>query len=652
MAANANRAGASGDRHLQTLLTAGAVGQGDDADLLARFGDGLGRADEGAELAFGVLVDRHGPLVLRVARTILGDEASSLDAFQGTFLILARKARSLRVDRSLAPWLASVARRVALGTRKAQARRLRHEQRAARPEAIPPSPPGEVWTETIRAIVAEVDRLPEPYRSAVVACHLDGLTQQAAAQSLGWPIGTLQSRLDRGRRKLRDRLTRQGLAPTGLALLPTTGLVAPLPASLATTTARAAALWAIRSSAASPFLIAPGVLAILPTSKGTGMTKLAAAFALALTAALGLSATGFLFRAHAPSVGPPKLIPPQAQPTRTAKGDAPKNENLEQVWTVKSSGPGHTITTDPKGRTVFMFEVKGECHVLDPDGKTIRTFPLEMATGVTTARVAHQASGLEGFFAFQSPARSINALNDDGTRFWEKFGSLGIDDIWAADLNGDGADEAIVGFNGFTGLHLLSSEGKLIWKRTDIGNVWSVTAGDIDGDGKLEVLSTSSLGKVHVTDANDGRRLITFDAGIYAHNVRVAIGRAKSPLKGDLLLVSGSELGTKIEAVVALGGNGRVHWTTKLPPAFAGHLSLTVSPDGTLAALAYQSGMVCVVDVESGRVLGQLVDQGFNPGVAWIVRGEIAENRLIVAAQDGVNAYRVKPTAPITENDR
>ncbi len=257
-------------------MTLGAVGQWDDAELLARFvAAGRGEPlDDPAELAFAAIVDRHGPAVLRVARSILGDEASSLDAFQATFLILAQKARTLRVDHSLAPWLASVARRVALGSRKARARRARLEQRAARPEATDESPSGHhARAETVRAIVAEVDRLPEPFRSAVVACHLDGLTQQAAAKYLGWPIGTLQSRLDRGRQKLRDRLTRRGLAPTSLAILPPTGLIPTLPATLATTTARTAVLWAIGST--SPTLIAPSVLAILqPSMKGMIMANL------------------------------------------------------------------------------------------------------------------------------------------------------------------------------------------------------------------------------------------------------------------------------------------------------------------------------------------------------------------------------------------
>ncbi len=294
----ANRLDPSGSRHLRTLWTLGAVGGMSDADLLARFVAGsTTRADlDAAELAFGAIVDRHGGTVLRVARTILGDEAASLDASQATFLLLAQKARRLHVGESLGPWLGSVARRVALGARKARACRQRHEAAAARPELVT-DPTSTGWSETIRAVVAEVERLPEPYRAAVVACHLDGLTQHAAADRLGWPVGTLQSRLDRGRRKLRDRLIRRGLAPSALGLLPTSGLNLSLPPTLAATLARTAPLWLIQ--AAPSTLIAPTVLALVSTTaKGTATMKLTAA-ALTLTAALGVLTT---------SVGP-RLVP-------------------------------------------------------------------------------------------------------------------------------------------------------------------------------------------------------------------------------------------------------------------------------------------------------------------------------------------------------
>ena len=325
----------TGTRDLQTLWTLGAVGGLSDADLLARFVAGTKHRDnsDAAELAFAALVDRHGGTVLRVARTILGDESASLDASQATFLLLAQKAWRLRIEDSLAPWLASVARRVALGVRKAEARRRRHETAAAaRPEPIGAART-EVWSETIRAVLAEVDRLPENYRAAVVACHLEGLTQQAAADRLGWPLGTLQSRLDRGRRRLRANLTRRGLAPSVLALIPKSGLTAIFPSSLTSPLARAAVAWALKASP-SALSLAPGVVAILqPTLKGAVMLKFTAA-AVTLTTALGIAASGL-----GPSGDTPGPVP-------AARSSSRPDTRVEDVNLdgFKHPAPAHLLT--------------------------------------------------------------------------------------------------------------------------------------------------------------------------------------------------------------------------------------------------------------------------------------------------------------------
>ena len=201
-------------RHLDTLLNVGAVGGLTDAQLLNLF---TTRRDEGAELAFEALVDRHGPMVLRVCRAVLRDPHDADDAFQVTFLVLARRAASLRVRDSLGPWLHQVARRTASYVRSAVARR-RHERAAA-------SPPGRLDGRSVHddlgeVLHEEVGRLPERYRTAVVLCLLEGLTTEQAALHLGWPVGTVHSRLARGRERLRSRLLSRGEGPSvGLALL-------------------------------------------------------------------------------------------------------------------------------------------------------------------------------------------------------------------------------------------------------------------------------------------------------------------------------------------------------------------------------------------------------------------------------------------------
>ena len=252
----ANGPAATESRLLRTLFALGAVGSLTDGQLLERFAT-LG--GDPAELAFATLVERHGPMVLRVARSALVDEHSADDALQATFLILARKARSLWVRDSLGPWLHAVAYRVASQSRSAEARRRLVEVDSARPEAHHPRESDR--SDLRRAIHEEIERLPHPYRLAVVACHLDGQAQHEAAARLGWPVGTLQSRLDRGRRRLRDRLQRRGFAPW---LGPLAGRFPPVPHALIDSTARAAATLQAGGKAAG--VIAPAVLALIETT--------------------------------------------------------------------------------------------------------------------------------------------------------------------------------------------------------------------------------------------------------------------------------------------------------------------------------------------------------------------------------------------------
>jgi HlyD family secretion protein len=236
-------------RRLRALFNVGAIRELSDGQLLERFATGQG---ESAELAFAALVERHGPMVLRVCRGVLGDSDDAQDAFQATFLVLVRKARGLWVRDSIGPWLHQVAYRAASGARSAEARRRRLEQRAAESPARCGSGIGD---ELVRVIHEEIGRLPERFRSPVVLCDLEGRTHEQAARHLGWPIGTVKSRLSRARDRLRDRLSRRGLAADSgwLAI----AVAAPIPAALVDVTAGAA----VRSLATRA--IAPGSAAML-----------------------------------------------------------------------------------------------------------------------------------------------------------------------------------------------------------------------------------------------------------------------------------------------------------------------------------------------------------------------------------------------------
>jgi RNA polymerase sigma factor (sigma-70 family) len=198
---------------MRTLFSAGALGSLGDGQLLELY---RARRDAVAELAFAVLVERHGPMVLGVCRGMLADPEDAADAFQATFLILVQRAATVRVTDSLGRWLHGVSRRVALQARATTARRGRRE-RAGLVDATAPDPPRD-RDELRAALDEEVARLPEKYRRAVLLCDLEGLTHQAAANQLGCPVGTIESRLSRGREILRRRLIRRGLTPAGLVM--------------------------------------------------------------------------------------------------------------------------------------------------------------------------------------------------------------------------------------------------------------------------------------------------------------------------------------------------------------------------------------------------------------------------------------------------
>ncbi len=207
-------------RQLRSLLSEGTTANLSDGQLLERFATGLG---ESSERAFAALVERHGGLVLRVCRGVLGDSHEAQDAFQATFLVLVRRAGSLWVKDSLGPWLHQVAYRTAACARASAARRQRHERIAAerKPELL------KARSNDVGQIVHdELERLPERYRAPIVLCDLEGCSHEQAARHLGWPIGTVKSRQSRGRARLRERLMRRGFSSDG-GLLATQVVVPP-----------------------------------------------------------------------------------------------------------------------------------------------------------------------------------------------------------------------------------------------------------------------------------------------------------------------------------------------------------------------------------------------------------------------------------------
>src|SRR4051812_32704377 len=197
----ANRGAGGGVWTMRTFLHGlfarlGSPADGDPGDdqLLAAF---VASRDESA---FQQIVRRHGPMVHGVCRRVLGNADDADDAFQAVFLVLVRKANSVRPGNLLGNWLHGVAVNVARKGRELNARRRHHEAAAVQAGEPGASATGVADTGELREVIdQELSRLPADYRAAVVACDLEGRTRKEAASQLGWSEGTVASRLARAR---------------------------------------------------------------------------------------------------------------------------------------------------------------------------------------------------------------------------------------------------------------------------------------------------------------------------------------------------------------------------------------------------------------------------------------------------------------------
>jgi RNA polymerase sigma factor (sigma-70 family) len=323
---------------IRRLVSAQARSGPPDRQLLERF---IARKDEAA---FATLVERHGAMVLAVARNVLHHLQDAEDVFQATFLVLARKAGSVRKRGSAGSWLHGVAYRLALKARTASATRHRLEGRA------PARPPGEspddlTWRELSAILHEELERLPDRHRAPLVLCYLEGMTQDQAAEQLGLAKGTLRGRLERARLLLRRRLTRRGLAPAVVLLAETYRPAgAALAGSLVSTTTRSAAAFAAGQAANVSVPVAQMTEGVL---KAMFQTKLRSAAALLLLAIGLVAATTGVLMARGKPNEPPATGGP-SDPARRADEKSGKEGNMEPPWSEAVGGWRIRLTT-PSG---------------------------------------------------------------------------------------------------------------------------------------------------------------------------------------------------------------------------------------------------------------------------------------------------------------
>ena len=293
-------------QHIRRLAGRRPTAQLPDVQLLERF------TTQHDEVAFEALVRRHGPMVLNVCRSVLHHEQDAEDAFQATFLVLVRKAESIRRPEALAGWLYEVAYHVAVKA-QANAARRRVQERKVAPLASTDPTLDMTLRDLRRVLHEELRRLPEKYRLPLVLCYLEGRSQEEAADQLGWSKGTLRGRLDRGREHLRRRLAARGVALSALL-----GATAVAPRTTAQALVDAVVRGAVRSAvdgaaagvvSAQVAALAEGVIRAMFLTKATIITT------ILVTVSLLASGAGVL--THQALAGKPRS-PKQVENHRTS----------------------------------------------------------------------------------------------------------------------------------------------------------------------------------------------------------------------------------------------------------------------------------------------------------------------------------------------
>ncbi|HEY7315344.1 MAG TPA: sigma-70 family RNA polymerase sigma factor [Gemmataceae bacterium] len=346
-----------------------------DAELLARFAAGR------EEAAFAALMRRHGRMVWGVCRHVLRHEQDAEDAFQATFLVLARKAGSIRKGTAVASWLHGTAYHIATRARRNTAVRRARESKG---ESMAPAEPvcEAAWRELLAVLEEEVKRLPQKQRAAFVLCSLEGKSLAEAARQLGWKEGTVSGTLSRARDALRKRLARRGVTLSALLAGLALDRESTAPAALAERTLHTALAFAA-GRPASGVVSAPVASLVRQAMRSLIVTKFRVIVVVLMA---GVAAAGVAAFAYPKPIVEPERAGQHAEQPKPESGSQPRADRfgdvlppgaLARLGTVRlrSGGFRGPVVFSADGKTLFSASDNGYVHVWDAaTGAPLRRF--------------------------------------------------------------------------------------------------------------------------------------------------------------------------------------------------------------------------------------------------------------------------------------
>jgi RNA polymerase sigma factor (sigma-70 family) len=603
--------------HLRALVDPARNETAADGELLARW------AATRDDRAFAALVWQYGNLVWRVSRGVLAHKEDAEDAFQATFLVLARKAGSLKRRASVAGWLYETAFRLALKTRNASARRLRRETRVTQKTVSDPME--ELSVREARLILTEeLQRLPVGYRHPVVLCLYEGATQDEAARRLGCGLSTLKRRLERGRTLLAGRLTRRGLVPaTALAV------------TLSSRAAVSGVLVQATITAARDYVMGqalPGAAAAL--AGGLLRTLLLKKLAVCLSVLLALAGltlgAGFVY---SPSTPAPQAKGAPAPPQAQVKNDPPLAARLDRDGVALPPGALNRL-----GSQRFRHPDHVDGLVFAPDGKTIASGCADgsvrlwdAATGKLRWRLETEIpqvdfpairQGLRHAMVFSGDGKKLAMLNYGGYAVFDTvLDKIVVRHKWPAPANAleKAVSSAITGdlttlALGFRdgSIHLLDAATGQEKRRFKTGEKLAATlfSGSIEfsPDGQM-IYALAGGGSVEVFATATGKPMDTVKGDHKLNGPMMAFSRDFHQLAifGGILVLWDLKSG-KERHVINLGGSG----------AFSG----AFSPDGKLFAAGTQNEIV-TFDTASGQEQRRMPLFGGASSLGFTLEGNI-----------------------------